>query len=196
MNKKLKFELRRKFIHIFALVYIFIYLYFSSLYNHQSALFSLLILLVLFFILEFYRIQLKKQIPLINIFWREKEKNTLGGHIYFLIGAIIAFSVFETNIAVTSLLIAIFGDMAAALFGIKFGRHFIKRAKSRTWEGVIAELIVNFIIAILILDNFILAISMSLAATFVETVFEHVNDNLSIPVFAGAIGQILFYVTT
>ena len=38
----------------------------------------------------------------------------------------------------------------------------------------------NFII----LNNFIIALGMSLVATFVETKFHHIDDNLSIPIFS------------
>jgi|TARA_B100001971_G_scaffold210110_1_gene234921 dolichol kinase len=191
MNPKLKFEIKRKFIHLFALAYIGIYLYFQTNFNHSTGLIALTSILAFFLILEYYRILKKKKIPIIHIFWRGSEKNKLGGHVYFVLGAIIAFSVFDIQIAITALLMTIFGDMAAAIIGISFGKHWIQGLKDRAWEGVIAQFIVNIIIAYLILNNVIVSIAMALAATIVETLFSQVDDNLSIPLFSGLTAQIL-----
>lgn len=192
MDKKYKFEIKRKIIHFFALIYVIIYLFFSKLFGHREGLLALLIVLIIFLIFEFYRIEKKNRIPFFHVFWRKKEKNRIGGHVYFLIGAIIAFSVFEKEIAIVSLLMATFGDAASALIGIKFGKHYIKGIKKRAWEGVAAEFVVDIVLGILLLNNFIITICMALTATFVETFFEHIDDNLSIPVFSGVIGQVLF----
>ena len=191
MNDKLKFEIKRKFIHIFALFYIAIYYVFFKLYNHSIGLLALAILLTIFLIVEFLRLKLKIKIPLFHIFWREKERDKLGGHIYFIIGAIISFAFFDFNIAITVLLMTIFGDMAAALFGIRYGKHWIKNIPDTAWEGVIAEFLVDFFIAFFILNNLLISLTMALAATFVETVLSKINDNLSIPIFSGIVGQIV-----
>ena len=191
MNPKLKFEIKRKFIHIFSLLYLAIYLYFQSQYNHKTGLVALTTILAFFLILEYFRVKRQKKIPIFHIFWRESEKNKLGGQVYFITGAIIAFALFDKNIAITALLMTTFGDMAAAIFGIAFGKHWIKGLKDRAWEGVIAQFVVDLIIAMLILNNLTISIVMALVATFVETVITKIDDNLSIPLFAGAAAQIL-----
>ena len=191
MEPNLKFEIKRKFIHIFALLYIGIYLYFANRFNHNIGLLSLTIVLAFFLVLEYFRVLKQKRIPVFHIFWRESEKNRLGGQVYFIIGAIIAFGVFDKNIAITALLMTIFGDMAAAIFGIAFGKHWIKGLHNRAWEGVIAQFIVDVIIAMIILNDLTISIVMALVATFVETTFDHVDDNLSIPLFSGLIAQLI-----
>ena len=191
MKPKLKFEIKRKFIHIFSLLYLAIYLYFQSQYNHKTGLIALTTILAFFLILEYFRVKRQKKIPIFHIFWRESEKNKLGGQVYFITGAIIAFALFDKNIAITALLMTTFGDMAAAIFGIAFGKHWIKGLKDRAWEGVIAQFVVDLIIAMLILNNLTISIVMALVATFVETVITKIDDNLSIPLFAGAAAQIL-----
>jgi len=191
MNPKLKFEIKRKFIHIFSLLYIAIYLYSAKYYNHKTGLLALVAVLVFFLILEYFRVKKQKKIPIFHIFWRESEKNRLGGQVYFVTGAIIAFAFFSKEIAITALLMTVFGDMAAAIFGIAFGKHWIKGLKDRAWEGVIAQFTVDLIIAILILGNIPLSIIMALTATFVETTITKIDDNLSIPFFSGTIAQIL-----
>ncbi len=52
MEPNLKFEIKRKFIHIFALLYIGIYLYFANRFNHNIGLLSLTIVLAFFLVLE------------------------------------------------------------------------------------------------------------------------------------------------
>jgi len=191
MNTKLKFEFKRKFIHVFALSYIIVYYLSSKLYGHFIGLLTLTSILIFFLILEFFRLKLKFKIPFFHIFWRDKEKNKLGGHIFFITGAIISFALFDFDIALTVMLMTIFGDMAAALVGIRFGKHWLNTIPDRAWEGIIAEFLVDFIIAFLILNNVLLSLSMAIVATFVETVFIKIDDNLSIPIFSGVVGYLI-----
>jgi len=94
-----------------------------------------------------------------------------------------------------------FGDLAAALIGTKFGKHYI--TKTRAWEGIIAEFLVNIIIGIIIFltplispvslslsNSIIIILVMSITATFVETIVSKMDDNLLIPLFSGFNGQI------
>jgi dolichol kinase len=192
MEKRLIFEFKRKFIHIFSLFFIIIYYLANKWYDKKTALFSLIILLAIFLLIEYFRIKKKKKIPILHIFWREREKDKLAGYIYFIIGAIIVFTFFDFYIAVTALLMATFGDMAAALIGIPFGKHWLKSVPHTAWEGIIAEFVVDIIIGAIILTNWYIIIAMALVATIVETFLIHIDDNLSIPLFAGLIGQILF----
>jgi len=100
-------------------------------------------------------------------------------------------SLFDFDIAIAVILMTVLGDMAAAIFGIAFGKHWIKKLKDTAWEGIAAEFVVDLIIGYLIIGNWIIVIPMAAMATFVETIFPHVDDNLAIPVFAGFIGQAL-----
>lgn len=191
MNQKLKFEIKRKFIHIFSLLYLAIYLYFQTKYNHKTGLMALLAVLIFFLILEYFRVKKQIKIPIFHIFWRESEKNKLGGQVYFITGAIISFALFDKNIAITALLMTTFGDMAAAIFGIAFGKHWIKGLKDRAWEGVIAQFVVDLLIAMLILKSIPISIAMALVATIAETTITKIDDNLSIPFFSGAVAQLI-----
>ena len=141
--------------------------------------------------MDFFRIIERRKIPIFHIFWRKEEERTLGGQVYYILGMIIALAIFDFEIALAIILMTVLGDMAAAIFGIAFGKHWIKQVKDTAWEGVIAEVIVTLIIGYLIIGNWIIVIPMALVATFVETIFPHVDDNLAIPVFAGFVGQIL-----
>lgn len=187
----LKFELKRKAVHLLSLLFLLSYIVFGGLWGEKIALLLLAFLLILFLELDFIRLKTKISLPnFLKKLYREKEKNRLGGHAYFLMGAIIALAIFNFKIALVALLMTTFGDMAAALIGMKFGKHWLKNIPNTAWEGIIAEFVVNIIIGIIFLPHWIIMLVMALTATFVETVFTHADDNLLIPVFSGFNGQI------
>ncbi|WP_440952566.1 diacylglycerol/polyprenol kinase family protein [Methanococcoides sp. FTZ1] len=133
----------------------------------------------------------------IPIFWklyRSKEKDRLSGNIHFLIGSIIAISIFSEEIASAAILMTTFGDSAAALIGISYGRNWIKGLPDRAWEGVISEFIVNLAIGYFFLANWIIAFPMALVATIVETLTYRLDDNLMIPLFSGLAGYLVLIV--
>ena len=188
---KLAFEAKRKLIHLLGFGYVILYYIAMQLFGHRIAILLLLAVILIMITIEFFRIVEKRKVPIMHIFMRAKEENTLGGQVYYLLGLIIALSIFEFPIAMAVILMTIFGDMAAAIFGIAFGKHWIKKLPDTAWEGIIAEFAVDLIIGFLIIGNWKIVIPKAAMATFVETVFPHVNDNLAIPVFAGFIGQTL-----
>jgi dolichol kinase len=188
---KMLFELKRKILHLTFLVPLLMYFLITKYFTKQIGLLFLLFFLLIFLAIEFLRIKQKTKLPLIHIFYRKREKNKLASHIYYLIGAIIAFSVFDFNIAFTALMMTVFGDLSASIIGVSFGKHNFKKIPSKTWEGTIAEFAVNIIIGFIFLQNPIIIFAMALTATFVETVFTHADDNMVIPLFAGFVGQIL-----
>jgi len=188
---KLTFEAKRKFIHLLGFGYVILYYIAMKIVGHQIAMLILVGALLFFVSIEFFRVIEHKKIPIFHFLWRPKEENTLGGQVYYILGLIIALSLFEFPIAITVILMTIFGDMAAAIFGIAFGKHWIKSIPETAWEGIIAEFAVDLIIGFLIIGNWKIVIPMAAMATFVETVFPHVDDNLAIPTFAGFIGQTL-----
>ncbi len=189
---KLTFEIKRKAIHICGLVYVLFYWAVLKVFNSSRiAMLLLLAILLIIISMEFFRIVEKKKLPSIHILMRKKEENTLGGQVYYILGIILALSIFDFQIALAVIFMTVFGDMAAAIFGIAFGKHWIKDIPNTAWEGVVAELIVNIIIGYFIIGSWIIIIPMALMATFVETIFPHIDDNLTIPIFAGFIGQAL-----
>jgi phytol kinase len=186
---KLGFEAKRKFVHALGFAYVLIYWLALKLLGHQIAMLILLSVLITFITIEFFRIKEHMRIPVFHVLWRPKEENTLGGQVYFMLGIILALGLFEFKIALAVILMTVLGDMAAAIFGIAFGKNWIKSLPETAWEGIIAEFIVDIAIGLFIIGDPIIAIPMALMATIVETIFPHVDDNLAIPVFAGFVGQ-------
>lgn len=198
-------ELARKFIHITILIALAAYFFIqNSLAGHgyspilakQVALLFLLLLLIIFLIFEYFRLELGWRIPILFHFIRPKEENRMYGVIYFLSATVICLAVFDAKIALAALLMTTFGDMVAALVGKRYGTTLIYRNK--TWAGFIGELITNLIVGFAVLHtlpgSMYIIIGMSLAATFVETLVDELDDNLLIPIFSGFVGQLILFI--
>jgi len=116
---------------------------------------------------------------------REEEKPTFMGATYFIFSTILTILLFPKPIAIASIFILILADTAAALIGKWIGRVGIF---GKTLEGSMAFLLTALLI-VWILPN-LNRFSGSLAplgATVVEILPIRVNDNLTIPLVAGAI---------
>ena len=116
---------------------------------------------------------------------REEEKSTLMGSTYFLFSTLLAILLFPESVAIVSLLILILADTSAALVGKGIGKVSVF---DKTLEGSFAFLLCSLLIVWLYpnLNRF----SGSLAAlgtTCIEMLPIRVDDNLTIPLVAGAI---------
>ncbi len=204
-----KQELGRKFVHLLSIFILLIYYLASDFFNPKLALFFITFILVVFIEFEYLRIETGNKIPLLNNLWkfvrRRKEKDKLGGDVFFLIGALIVLAVFDTRVASAAILMTTFGDMSAALVGQKFGKIKVKHLKDRAWEGIIAEFIIDILIGMLVffwgrtflISNpgvWILIGVMAITATVVETLIYKMDDNLLIPLFAGFNGHIVYFI--
>jgi len=112
---------------------------------------------------------------------RENEKHFPGkAAVFFFASAIILLIIFkdQPQIIFASLSVQVFADSAAALIGIKYGKHKLYRKK--TWEGSIACLIVS-IICINLFFPLHIAIIAGILATLVELL--PLDDNLWVPLF-------------
>lgn len=204
-----KKELARKFIHLLAVIYLVIYILVSDMFDSQIALLVLVFMLIILIELEYFRMEIGMKIPIMSTIWkyvrREKEREVLGGDIFFLLGAIIVLAIFDIKIAIAAILMTVFGDMAAALVGKRYGKHYLPRLKSKAWEGIAAEFFVDIIVGIIVmfwlqwgnlavmldLKTWLIVFAMALTATIVETKVSKIDDNLIVPVFSGFIGQII-----
>lgn len=197
-------EIGRKIIHITILVVLAAYFLiqdslvnsgYTATLSKQVALLFLIVLLILFFILEYFRLELGWKMPFFSQFIRPKEQNRMYGVIYFLSATVMSLAVFDAKIALTALLMTTFGDMIAALIGKRYGTTLIYRNK--TWAGFLAELGTNLIVGFLVLVNIpgyiYVVLGMAIVATIVETLVDELDDNLLIPIFSGFAGQIIFF---
>jgi dolichol kinase len=186
------FEIKRKLVHLSSVIYILIYYLVETYFSQRTALLTLVFILIFFSFLEFLKLRYNRQIPLFHLIYRDSERNALSGSIYLAIGVIIAFAIFDFNIAVTAILMMIVGDTASAIMG-KIGNHKIDGYRA-SWEGVISEFLVDIAIGFIFLNSIPIIFIMALTATFVETVLKPVDDNLAVPVVAGFAGQALIII--
>jgi dolichol kinase len=117
---------------------------------------------------------------------REEEKPTFMGATYFIFSTILSILLFPKAIAISSILILILADTAAALIGRWIGR--IRISGKKTLEGSIAFLITALLIVWIYpnLNRFSGSLA-ALGSAIVEILPIKLNDNLSIPLVAGAI---------
>ncbi len=188
----LAFEIKRKLIHISSVVYILIYYLLERVFSQKTALLTLAFILIALSFLEFLKMRYNKKIPFFHHFYRENEAHSLSGSIYLIIGVTIAFAVFDFSIAVTAILMMIFGDTASALIG-RYGNHKIK-CLNVSWEGIISEFLVDIAVGFIFLNSIPLIFVMALTATIVEIALKPVDDNLGIPIAAGFAGQSLMII--
>src|SRR3989344_6329700 len=184
-------ELGRKIIHMTILIILALYFFIENTHGKQVALIFLVGLLIIFLVLEYFRIDLGWKIPFFSLFIRAKEEHRMYGVVYFLSASIISLAVFDKKIALAALLMTTFGDMVAAIVGKRYGTNLIYRNK--TSAGFFGELVINLIVGFLILDSIYIILGMAFVATIVETLVDELDDNLMIPIFSVFVGQIILY---
>jgi dolichol kinase len=116
---------------------------------------------------------------------REEEKSAFMGSTYFIFSTILTILLFPKSIAIASLFILILSDTAAALVGKGIGKV---KVFGKTVEGSIAFLITSLLIVWIYphLGRFSGSLA-ALGATLAEVLPIKLDDNLSIPLVAGAI---------
>lgn len=124
-----------------------------------------------------------------KVLLREEEKSRLTGTSYMLIASLIAFLAFDRDVAILALSFLAVGDAMAAIVGTLAGK---RRLLSKTLEGDLACFVsciaTGFVYYYAGLDIELLAVLLgSCAATIIEAVYLHVNDNLTIPLFSGLV---------
>jgi len=192
MQKKLKKEILRKLFHLYQLPVILGYILLKYYFSEGIATFSLAVVLMMILELEFLRLELKVKLPDPLGLMRQKEKSQVTGSLYLLISIAIVFSVFDFKIALVALLLTVFGDLASAIIGIRFGKHRFKNGKS--WEGLIGGFVMNIIVAMIFLWEYpLIALTMAGVASFVEITTSKLDDNLTVPLFAAFFGHIVAF---
>ena len=178
----MKWEIIRKAIHASGLSVPVLY----YLTDRMTTLAFLGVFLVLFLLFDYYRITCLQNIPVMGYLMkkvtRDHEQSGLGAQVYFTVGALIVVFFLEKNMAITSILMLIGGDALAAINGKRFGR--IKIYRENTLIGSLSCFFCCLIVGYLFLDASVAFVG-AIAATLAE-LQDGVNDNLAIPVFAGA----------
>jgi len=174
-------ELTRQAIHLLLGLIIISLLLF---YGRATALIASTILLVAGTLTGFITLKGIK-LPVIYSFLkkaeRAEEKKLPGkGPLTFLIGILLALSLFPSKTALGALIVLVFGDSVSTLIGKQLGKT--KLPNNKTLEGTLAGLIVSFLAL-----QFWFPLNVSLAVALIGMLAEFlpVNDNISIPVVSG-----------
>ena len=110
--------------------------------------------------------------------YREKEKDTLGPHIYLVTGILFAVIVFPPPIAMAFVAVSALGDASATIVGITKGKRKIRPGISnKTWEGCIAGMVASFAF------GFVGFISLAFAPDY----FGLVGNNLGLGLVMGLV---------
>ena len=104
--------------------------------------------------------------------------------IFFAFGIMLALLVFPAPISYASIAVFTFGDSFATIFGKTIGTHSFPYNKGKKIEGTLSAFVLAFLGA-LVFVNPIKALVGAATAMIVETLPAPINDNITMPVFAG-----------
>lgn len=184
----------RKVFHMIAGILIVItYTAILYLFSERIAMLSLVFLLLVLLEIEYIRLDHRpKMFKPFDVLFRKHEQDSMAGSVFFVISGIICFAVFDYWIALIAMCMTIFGDLIAAIVGKSLGKTKIHKNKSVV--GTFAGFAANVIVGVIILPSyFYIVLAMASVATIIELFTDKLDDNLTVPVASGFIGQVLVY---
>lgn len=192
-RSSLFWEFLRKILHLSGLLTVVVYTFVLNYFSEQMAILVLTAGLLVLLEIEYIRLEHRPKIAnAFSALLRKHEKTQLNGAVFFLISCIIVFAAFDYWVAFVAMFMTVFGDMFAAIVGKSFGK--IKIWRKKTLVGTLAGFAANLLVGFLILPGeWLLVFSMALTATLVELFTNKLDDNLTVPLSAGFVGQMLVY---
>ncbi len=178
-------EARRKALHLCGVIIPLFYLVFPKLWIILGFLLGFCIIILL----EWLRFRGYITLPGL----RAQEHRKIAAYVFFVIGAFLSVLFFEKTIAITAILMLALGDTASALSGVLLDaepRVHANRAKRP--EVMLVMFVTCAVIGWLMLSSISVAIFGALGATVADGLplkihNYHLDDNLTIPLFAGAL---------
>jgi dolichol kinase len=176
-------ELRRKGIHLSALAIP------AAVYwlPRKPVVLGLLVLTLGFLVAELLRLGHRSVRSVFSRLFgsmiRDHEHASFTGSTFFLVGSLLTVCVFARPVAVASLCFLILGDSVAALVGRSVGR--VKLFGGKTLEGAASNFLVCLGVGVVLLP-LPLALAGAAASAIVELLPIPLDDNLRIPLAAGA----------
>lgn len=190
MHREFKYELIRKFIHLFMLLV-------PIGYNYLS--YGTVVPVVAFLAAGAVTIDiLRVRVPAFKAWlykylggiFRVYETVTFSGASFILFGALLSVLIFSRRVAQLVITFIVLGDIAAALVGKRWGRH--KLIGNSTIEGSLAFFVASFA-GSLFITPFPLwqKLVAAIFATIVEMLPLKIDDNLTVPILTGAFLSLL-----
>jgi acyl phosphate:glycerol-3-phosphate acyltransferase len=183
-------EVFRKLIHLGAIA-IPVGYYFLGIKLVVAVLaLALLISLSLDYIRIFGQMKSRKFVyKYLGVMIRPKEKKELVGATYIICGSILTILFFDKPVAMAAISFIVVGDTAGAIIGRLWGRV---RFRSKSLEGSISFFIACCLVSIVIPGiPFWIKVMGALAATVVEAITLHIDDNLIVPITSAALMQVV-----
>ncbi len=180
-----KKEIGRKAIHLSWGLVLYFYLQLEKTHG-KNALLLPFGLLILFLLIDFFRIQYKFKLPVVGKLLHDKEAARLFTPTTTMLAITIALAALSREIAIAAILIMVLGDVAANIVGKLFGRTKIG---DKTLEGATAFLAVSFITGLWVIQNPLIAAAMASIAAATELFTTELDDNMLVILFSGAAGQ-------
>lgn len=195
MGKRISlvWEFLRKAVHLSGLLIVLGYTFLLNYFTERVVILAMTGVLLLLLEFEYIRLAHRPRITaLIDDIFRKHEKKNISGAVFLVISCIIAFSAFDYWIAVLAMFMTVFGDLFAAIIGRCFGKTVLYNGK--TFVGTLAGFAANVAAGALILPHhLIIVLPMAFVGTVTELVTKKLDDNLTVPLFAGFFGQIIVY---
>ena len=182
-------ELQRKSTHLAGLIFPIIYIFSNKtvmlLILVSLACIALLIELGKFLLPPFRKLFLKLFKPLLR---PHEQKGALTGATFYIISTLLCIFLFDKSIAIVCIFFIVLGDAAAALIGRKWGK--IKLIGNKSLEGSAACFGICAITTLFWI-NPIVGLTGAFVATLVELLPIPIDDNLTMPLIAGAVMQLM-----
>ncbi|MFH0776137.1 MAG: hypothetical protein V1936_00790 [Patescibacteria group bacterium] len=178
-------EIRRQLLHIFLGIGIVCLL-------HQGLIDSEFLFWVLVVGILVSWISIRRRLPIIGWFldrFERKQVRPGKGAITYFMGVILALELFPTEIAYAAILILAAGDGVSSLIG-PFGHLKTKLSDKKLFEGTIAGVAFGGAAAMVFVSPFEAFVSATIAMLFEATEIRFnqklLNDNVTVPLVAGA----------
>jgi dolichol kinase len=193
-------EIRRKSFHVLAGLSIPAIYYFFMLFN-QVLLAKWIFTAAAISILAIDIVRLRHlfvRIIFLDIFGpllRKHEISALTGATYLMISSLACFMIFRDSVAILSISYLVVGDSLAALVGRSMGKiKFFTKSLEGAGAGLIGCLIIGSAIMYLPKTNLSLLqmIAGAVTASIIELLPIPLDDNIRIPLAAGAVMHFLF----
>lgn len=124
-----------------------------------------------------------------SLLLRPYEESHVTGQTYFALGSFLTVLLFSKNIAITSLLFLAVGDVAGVMVGTFFGKtKLLQKSLQGTGACWLACLLTGVILHFTVVElKFYIIFVGALAAAFSELLKIPPDDNLTMPLCAGAV---------
>ncbi|MFH1194932.1 MAG: dolichol kinase [bacterium] len=197
-----KFEILRKSIHLCSLSIPILY-YYITRETALTIFVPLTIFALVIDIARYFSPPIKKIVhTLFGFLLRQHEvdekKKNLSGATYVLISATLGILLIPKLYFITAFAILILGDISAALFGRKFGKH---QFLYKSLEGTLAFFIVSSIVIFFTpkADGLFIEYAIGVFAAAVGAIAENISygwadDNLTVPFSVGLTMWLLYYI--